>query len=1403
MKSRRFTYPVSVSALILCLLITGCPDATLNSIFGGGSAEPRVDSVAPTSGSMVGGEKVTLRGANFDEQTVVIFGDTLATSVRFLNQGVIEATTPEMSAGMVDLTVVTAEGLQSTRAQAFEFIDDSARQPQLALFAVTPGSGPTAGGDTVTLAGDGFKRGLVVLFDGVLAEDTEFVSETLAKATVPPHGAGKVVVAVRNADGEQTTLPDAFEYFAPIVAPEIPEPLRVVGAVAMDNKTVLVTFNEALGDGAEDPASYEIRGSGASFLAVTGAGVRADDRSVLLGTLSQNADMYTLRVIGVKDSLGRPMAAAEGVFAPPDGVDPARAQFAGIPPGSSADQVDTDLDGIADWFEMAGWTVTVELVGGGTNVYHVTSDPFNPDTDGDGVLDVTENAASLDPRSNDTDVDGLLDLEERVEWRSSAADQDTDDDGLSDAIEVTQFKTSPILADTDGDQFDDNDELFQRNRNPRLADMPAVQIRIGQVRLEVDETFSFTDEMGQTRTRAQSSSTSFSQSRSQSLSTSDSRTNKSSFEFGQKIGTEIDTGANFVLKGVKITGEVSFGQSFAREYTSTVTAESAEQSQNAFESSIEESLSFSERREVTRTVDGGRISVDVSVVGAGDIAYRLKRLELSALQQDNLDRTLFLPVASMTAQSGPDLELNLGPFVPERGPFIFNNTAEVFPNLIQQLMARPRGLIFRVANFDIEDEFGRNFAFTSQSINDRTAGVTIDYGNGVIESYRVATSSRFTPNGRTEGISLGTALTDILEIAHVPNERQFFANPSTVPGLRDSFGTVVNEDGVETLTRVRERQADIRYLTDPSLDPDDPNDVDQRFWTVIADRQLPTSLKFTDIRLLPGEQYIIAFVQDVDRDGLYAREEYYWGSSDTNPDTDGDGLSDFFEVREGWEVAIPGAAYISRPDPTRADSDGDGISDADERTLGLDPRKGDTDEDGLKDLEEIDGYDIELTTGANLTVAKYNGDNGRVIMITAGADGVVDTPAAGDDEQLDPPGTVVGANAIAVLPGDDGLVETLPLGDDEVRREARHNASTATSALNRDTDGDGIFDGREALLGSNPNNPFDAGSVRDTDQDGLIDFAEEVRGWLVVGVGADGAPFSYRVTSDPMEPDSDFDGLPDLFEKDLGSDPLLADTDGDGLDDLDEPTSARLREIVPDCALAPGCAQNADPNAGAQYGTDLLLADTDGDDRNDGEEITTPWVVSVFPGNMPYQVFSDPKVADADFDGWNDAQERAAGTDPALADTDGDGTPDRAETLISGPIRNPLRKDKQITLRYTTINILGDCDPGGSGGEFEGTLRLRRPDGLEINMFTITGHCDNVAEGDNCNIGASRVFLLFEGQGFAALSSNIEEDDTTGDEQLGSFEKAYDFNVGSMTDSARLMDGGGCDIRINWVIEVR
>lgn len=78
------------------------------------------------------------------------------------------------------------------------------------------------------------------------------------------------------------------------------------------------------------------------------------------------------------------------------------------------------------------------------------------------------------------------------------------------------------------------------------------------------------------------------------------------------------------------------------------------------------------------------------------------------------------------------------------------------------------------------------------------------------------------------------------------------------------------------------------------------------------------------------------------------------------------------------------------------------------------------------------------------------------------------------------------------------------------------------------------------------------------------------------------------------------------------------------------------------------------------YGTSPAVKDTDSDGLDDGEEARGGWTVTV-EGRQPYHAWSDPRQADQDGDGWNDAKEKSMGTDPIRPDTDGDGLVDSAD----------------------------------------------------------------------------------------------------------------------------------------------
>ncbi len=81
---------------------------------------------------------------------------------------------------------------------------------------------------------------------------------------------------------------------------------------------------------------------------------------------------------------------------------------------------------------------------------------------------------------------------------------------------------------------------------------------------------------------------------------------------------------------------------------------------------------------------------------------------------------------------------------------------------------------------------------------------------------------------------------------------------------------------------------------------------------------------------------------DSDGDGLSDWYELYVSFTDPmNPDTDGDGLGDAWEVRYGFDPNVP--------DDPDADPDGDGLTNAQEAALGTDPFLADTDGDGIPD----------------------------------------------------------------------------------------------------------------------------------------------------------------------------------------------------------------------------------------------------------------------------------------------------------------------------------------------------------------------------------------------------------------------------------------------------------------------
>jgi hypothetical protein len=124
------------------------------------AVRPTVISVAPNSGPTSGGTSVTITGTNFLGATVVTFGGGAASNVVVVNDTTITAVTPPFGGpNKVDVSVTTPEGT-GTGAQLFTYV----AAPTVS--SVTPNSGPTGGGTSVTITGSNFTGTTAVLFGG-------------------------------------------------------------------------------------------------------------------------------------------------------------------------------------------------------------------------------------------------------------------------------------------------------------------------------------------------------------------------------------------------------------------------------------------------------------------------------------------------------------------------------------------------------------------------------------------------------------------------------------------------------------------------------------------------------------------------------------------------------------------------------------------------------------------------------------------------------------------------------------------------------------------------------------------------------------------------------------------------------------------------------------------------------------------------------------------------------------------------------------------------------------------------------------------------------------------------------------------------------------------------------------
>jgi len=722
------------------------------------------------------------------------------------------------------------------------------------------------------------------------------------------------------------------------------------------------------------------------------------------------------------------------------------------------------------------------------------TDPLDPDTDNDSLLDGAEmdrTPAPTDPKKYDTDGDGIPDW-----WEI-----DSDADGLRDSDEVNEFLTDPQNPDTDGDGMPDGYEI-------RFIDDP-------------NPLNPLADDAGADRD-------------------GDGVTNLEEYQNSGYYAVPVDPVTNDA--GADSDGD---GVSNLDEYLAG--DEDGDGLSNAVETNtgLFYDMSDTGTDPLIADTDGDGLSdaaetntgVFVDANDAGTDPFVPDTDGDGALDGDEVNRTVPDPADPTNQIPAPTDPHNTDtdgdgmpdgweiPLYPNIDPLVADGdgdyNADGVTNLEEYMAVDTDGdgltdvVETNTGIFVDENDTGTDRL--NRDSDDDTLPDGWEVAAGTDPNNPLGDNG---PDGDIDGDGItnfeeyvtadtdGDGLTDIVETdtgVYVDEN-----DSGTDPNNPDTDGDTI-PDGAETNTGVYVSPEDTG--TDPH-NPDTDDDGMLDWWEVpLAGDVFPLDPFADDAaadRNFDMETNLDEFLNgDSDGDSLANGGEIATGTDPLNPDTDGDGLPDW------WEVIFGGT------DPTdpAGDNGPDGDIDADGITNYVEYATGDADGDGLLNgVETSTGIFVDETdTGSNPMLSDTDGDEltdlAEVTHPThptnpntwdTDGDGLVD---GWDGEWIDPMGNLYQGVSTQDYPeGVDADFDGFVDGEMDY----------STDPTNPDTDGDGLNDGQEALLGSNP-------FVPDTDGDSMLD------GW-------EGSNFLNLVWDDTLQ-DPDGDGLSNVAEYVLGTNP--------------------------------------------------------------------------------------------------------------------------------------------------------------------------------------------------------------------------------------------------------------------------
>jgi len=167
---------------------------------------PTVTSISPAVGPTAGGQLVAINGSGFTGATSITIGGAVCarTSSSPPDDGFLFCTTGARAAGAVSVQVTTPNG--TNVANTLYTYDGATPSPSApTITAISPTTGPTTGGQPVTINGTGFTGAIGVTIGGVTCTSFTVISDSVISCTTGAHAAGVAHVEVTTPAGTNAT----------------------------------------------------------------------------------------------------------------------------------------------------------------------------------------------------------------------------------------------------------------------------------------------------------------------------------------------------------------------------------------------------------------------------------------------------------------------------------------------------------------------------------------------------------------------------------------------------------------------------------------------------------------------------------------------------------------------------------------------------------------------------------------------------------------------------------------------------------------------------------------------------------------------------------------------------------------------------------------------------------------------------------------------------------------------------------------------------------------------------------------------------------------------------------------------------------------------------------------------